>query len=275
MKTRVEKRVADRTLSIETGELAKQADGAVVVQYGDSVVLVAAVAVPDRRNVPFFPMTVEYREKQYAAGQIPGSIFRREGRPTTKEILTCRLIDRPTRPLFPKGYHKDVQIMAWVLSADGENDPDLLAMIGASTALSVSDIPWEGPTGACRVGLVDDEFIINPVHVQRDVSELNMVVSSTADAIIMVEGWASTIPEEDLLTAIQCAHDVNLGIVSLINELVEKCGRPKQEWEPHVVVDVALELVQPAYYGKFVQAYGIRGKREQAEAVQAVRQEAL
>ncbi|MHC5033996.1 MAG: polyribonucleotide nucleotidyltransferase, partial [Planctomycetota bacterium] len=155
------------------------------------------------------------------------------------------------------------------------NDPDLLAMIGASAALSVSDIPWEGPTGACRVGLVDDEFIINPVHVQRDVSELNMVVSSTADAIIMVEGWASTIPEEDLLTAIQCAHDVNLGIVSLINELAEKCGKPRREWEPHVVVDAALKLVEPAYYGKFTQAYGIQGRREQAEAVRALREEAI
>ena len=138
----------------------------------------------------FFPLSVEYREKQYAAGQFPGGIIKREGRPTHKEVLTCRLIDRPLRPLFPKGYHDEVQVYAWVLSADKDNDPDVLAMIGASAALCISDIPFQGPTGSCRVGLVNDEFVINPTYAQRAESELDLAVSSPRDAVVMVEGSA-------------------------------------------------------------------------------------
>jgi len=275
LKTRVEKRIADRLLSIETGELARQADAAVLVQYGETVVMAAVVAVPDARNVPFFPMTVEYREKQYAAGQIPGSIFKREGRPTTKEILTCRRIDRPTRPLFPQGYHQDVQITAWVLSADGENDPDVLAMIAASAALSISDIPWMGPTSACRVGLVEDEFVINPTHEQRDAGELDLVVASTADGVVMVEGSASAIPEDDLVTAIQCAHDVNAEIVALIRSLAEQCGKPTREWEPDVQPERALELLRARFGDRFLQAHQTAGKLERAKAVRALREEAF
>jgi polyribonucleotide nucleotidyltransferase len=262
-------------LSIETGELAKQADGAVLVRYGDSAVLVTAVAVPDRRNVPFFPLTIEYREKQYAAGQFPGGIIKREGRPTTKEVLTCRRIDRPVRPLFPEGYHEDVQVIAWVLSSDGENDPDTLAMIGSSAALSISDIPFLGPTGSCRVGLVEDEFVINPSHQQRDSSELDVVVSSTGDSVCMIEGSADVIPEDDLVTAVRCAHDTNLQIVDLINDLVGKCGKPERAWEPWVDVGQALQRVEPRYYGEFAGASRIAGKRERAEAIRALRDRAV
>ncbi len=262
-------------LSIETGELARQADGAVVVRYGDSVVLATAMAVPDARGVPFFPLGVEYREKQYAAGQFPGGVIKREGRPTTKEILTCRRVDRPIRPLFAKAYHQEVQVIIWVLSSDGVNDPDVLAMIGASAALSISDIPFQGPTGACRVGLVADEFIINPTYEQRGVSELDMIVSSTADAVVMVEGLAQVIPEDDLLTGIQCGHDVNVELVSLINELVERCGRPKRSWEPIVRPEAALELLEPRYYERFAQLQQTPGKLERSAALRALREEAV
>ncbi|KPK65677.1 MAG: hypothetical protein AMK73_02295 [Planctomycetes bacterium SM23_32] len=275
MKTRVEKSIAERTLSIETGELAKQADGAVLVQYGQSAVLATAVAVEDTRDVPFFPLTIEYREKQYAAGQFPGGIIKREGRPTTKEILTCRLIDRPVRPLFPKTYHEDVQVIAWVLSADGENDPDILAINAASAALSVSDIPFLGPIGACRVGLVEDEFIINPSHEQRDKSELDIVVASTADAVCMVEGSAGVLPEEDLVTAIQCAHDANVEIVGLIKEIAERRRKPDRPWEPHVRLDEALRAVEPRYKARIAQAQRMPEKRAGAEAMEAARADAV
>ncbi len=261
-------------MSLETGQLARQADGAVVVQYGESVVLAAVVAVADRRNVPFFPMMVEYREKQHAAARIPGSIFKREGRPTPKEILTCRIIDRPTRPLFPKGYHQDVQISIWVLSSDGENDPDVLGMVGASAALSISSIPWQGPTASSRVGLVDDEFVINPLHEQRDASELSLIVSSKQDAIVMVEGAAQTIPEEDLLTAMQCAHDVNVEVIGLIQELVEKAGQPTREWEPKVDATAALEALKPDY-DRFLEACRKVGKANRMPAMAAVKDEAM
>ena len=275
MKTTVEKKIADRILSIETGHVARQADGAVIVQYGDTVVLAAAVAQPDARNVPFLPLSIEYREKQYAAGQIPGSIFRREGRPTTKEVLTCRVIDRPSRPLFPKGYHEEIQVHAFVLSSDGENDPDVLAMIAASTALAISDIPWNGPTASCRIGLVNDEFIVNPTYEQRAECELDLVVSSTEKAIIMVEGGASVIPEEDLLTAVECAHDTNLEVLALVNELVEKVGKPDRAWEPHIDATRASDLLGDRYYARFVEAHHTRGQRERQAALRALKDAAV
>ena len=275
MKARVETRIADRVLSIETGELAKQADGAVVVQYGDSVVLTSAVARTDKRNVPFLPLTVEYREKQYAAGQFPGGVIKREGRPTTKETLTCRLIDRPLRPLFPEGYHEEIQVVGWVLSADQENDPDLLAMIGASAALAISDIPWRGPVASTRVGLIKDEFIINPTHEQRDEGELDLVVSSTQDAVAMVEGEAQVIPEEDLLTAVRCAHDINMEVLGMIRELVEQCGRPEREWEPNVDPEKALEMVRARYGDRFEQAHTTADKLKREAAIDQVRDDAL
>jgi len=275
VKTTVEGKIAGRVLKLESGWLAKQADGAVLTQYGDTAVLATAVAVPDSRNVPFFPMTVEYREKQYAVGQFPGGIIKREGRLTQKETLTCRLIDRPIRPLFPDGYHEDVQIVAWVVSADAENDPDVLAVNAASAALSVSDIPFAGPIAACRVGLVNDEFIINPTYAQRDAGELDIVVASTAKNVVMVEGSAESIPEEDLLTAVQCGHDANLETIRLIEELAGKCGKPERHWEPHVKPDAAFELVVERYGERFRQAQAIEQKKERIRATQALMEEAL
>jgi polyribonucleotide nucleotidyltransferase len=233
------------------------------------------VAVTDRRNVPFFPLTVEYREKQYAAGQFPGGIIKREGRPTTKETLTCRLIDRPIRPLFPEQYHEDVQIVTWVLSADGENDPDVLALIAASAALSVSDIPFQGPIAASRVGLTADEFIVNPTHQQREESGLELVVASTAQAVAMFEGEADMLPEEDLATAIQCAHDLNVQVIALIDELVERAAKPTRSWEPHMPLEGIYETVEADYMQRLDEARHTSGKLERAEAIDALKQEAI
>ena len=275
MKTRVEKKIADRVLSLETGEVGRQAHGAIVAQYGETMVMATVVAVPDARDMPFFPMSVEYREMQYAAGQFPGGIIKREGRPTTKEILTCRLIDRPIRPLFPKGYHEDVQIIVWVLSADGENDPDILALNAASAALSLSDIPFQGPIAACRVGLVNDEFVINPTYSQRLTSEMDMTVSSTVDAMITIEGSADMIPEDDVLTAIQCAHDTNLEVVGLINELVKQAGKPKRAWKPLLHPEAALELIAPRYQDRMAEAGQLSDKEARTAAMRALAEEAV
>ena len=180
---RVEREIGGRLLSIETGKIARQADGAVTVQYGDTIVLVAAVTAPPRsEDIDFFPLSVEYREKHSAAGKFPGGFIKREGRPSTKEILTARMIDRPIRPLFPEGYFQEVQIVAGVLSADNVNDPDILAVIGSSAVLSMSEVPFYGPISAVRVGRIDDEFVLNPTLAQLEDSLIDLVVCSTKEA---------------------------------------------------------------------------------------------
>src|SRR4051812_34895502 len=193
----------DKQLTIETGKLAKQADGAVTVQLGETIVLVAAVAATKAKaGQDFFPLTVDYREKAAAAGKFPGGYFKREGRPTEKEILTSRLTDRPIRPLFPKGWYNEVQVQTVVLSADGENDPDILSIIGASASLMVSDIPWDGPLGAVRVGRVGGEFIANPTHTEMVESDLDLVyVGNSRGEVVMYEGSAKEITEEDFIAA--------------------------------------------------------------------------
>src|SRR5216117_2453065 len=190
-------------IHLETGKLAKQADGAVTVQLGETIVIVAAVAATsDRPGQEFFPLTVDYREKAAAAGRFPGGYFKREGRPTEKEILTCRMIDRPIRPLFPKGWYNEVQVQSILLSADGENDPDILSIIGASAALMVSDIPWDGPLGAVRVGRVNGQFIANPTHLQLEQSDLDLVYVGSEKEIVMFEGSAREVAEADFLGAL-------------------------------------------------------------------------
>jgi len=204
---RVEREIGGRTLSIETGKIARQADGAVVVQYGDTIVLVAAVTAPPRfEDIDFFPLSVEYREKQSAAGKFPGGFIKREGRPSTKETLTARQIDRPIRPLFPEGYFQEVQIIANVLSADLENDPDILAMIGASAALTISKIPFMGPTGACRLGRVNGEFVVNPTHTQIEEGDLSLLLGGRKDAINMIEVGAKELQENVIADAIATAQ---------------------------------------------------------------------
>lgn len=271
---RVERTIAGRTLTIESGKLAKQADAAVLVTYGETVVLTAVVARLTGVEMGFFPLTVEYREKQYAAGKFPGGVIKREGRPTTKEILTMRLTDRPIRPLFPEDYAEEVQVITTVLSADQVNDPDILSMIGASAALSISDIPFRGPIGACRVGLANDEFVVNPTHEQREVSELEIVVSGTANAVLMVNGSAQVIPEEDILTAIGLAQDANVEIVAMIDDLVRQCGKPKRVYSGIHSLESVVELLKPRYSQRVAQAHRTPQHTARRLALEAVVKEA-
>src|SRR5213075_2206474 len=208
MPDKVSAQVGAKTIHIESGKLAKQADGAVTVQLGESIVIVAAVAATSvKPGQDFFPLTVDYREKAAAAGRFPGGYFKREGRPTEKEILTCRLIDRPIRPIFPKGWYNEVQVQCMVLSADGGNDPDMIALMGASAALMVSDIPWAGPLGAVRVGRVKGQFIANPTHVEMIDSDLDLVYVGNETDLVMYEGSAKEISEADFNAALKFAQE--------------------------------------------------------------------
>jgi polyribonucleotide nucleotidyltransferase len=228
MLQRVEKELAGRKLVLEVGEVAKQANGATLVWYGETVVLVTAVVAPDvREGIDFMPLTVDYREKAYAAGKIPGGFFKREGRPSEREVLTSRLIDRPIRPLFPKGFGQETQVIAMVLSADTENDPDILAMIGASTALTVSDIPFQGPIGAVRVGRIEGEFVINPTRQQQSLSDLDLVIAGVDEGIVMVEGSGREVSEEVLIEGLEVGHRVIREIIALQRDLRETTGKPK------------------------------------------------
>jgi polyribonucleotide nucleotidyltransferase len=225
--------LAGRTLSIETGLIAQQADGAAVVRYGDTAVLSTVVGEQEPNEaVGFFPLTVDYEERMYAAGKIPGGFIKREGRPTEAATLAARLTDRPIRPLFPKGYKAEVQVITTVLSADQENDPDILSIIGASTALTLSQIPWDGPIGAVRVGYVDNHIVINPTSPDLADSELDMVVAGTSDAIMMVEGEADQVSEDVLLEGIERAHDEIRRIVDLQRDLQARAGKEKWEFTP-------------------------------------------
>jgi polyribonucleotide nucleotidyltransferase len=226
---RVERQIGSRTLSIETGKIAKQADGAVLVQYGDTIVLVAAVTAPPRfDDIDFFPLSVDYREKHSAAGKFPGGFIKREGRPSTKETLTARQIDRPIRPLFPEGYFQEVQISANVLSADQENDPDILAMIGASAALTISKIPFLGPIGACKLGRVNGQFMVNPTHKQLAEGDLNLLLGGRKEAMNMIEIGAKQLPENVIADAIATAQQTVTQVCQMIDELREKVGVEKE-----------------------------------------------
>ncbi|NLZ06639.1 MAG: polyribonucleotide nucleotidyltransferase [Phycisphaerae bacterium] len=225
----VSREIGGRTLTIETGRIARQADGAVMVRYGETVVLVTAVTAPPRfEDIDFFPLSVDYREKHSAAGKFPGGFIKREGRPSTKEILTARMIDRPIRPLFPDGYFEEVQIMASVLSADRENDPDVPAMIGASAALSISKIPFQGPIGMCRLGRVDGQFVINPTYQQAEQSDIAVLVGGRKEAINMLEVGAKELPEDVVAAAIAKAHEAVREVVEMIEELQQKAGVEKE-----------------------------------------------
>ena len=225
MTHRTETLLEGRTLSIETGRAARAADGAAWVRYGDTVVLVTAVASKDsREGIDFFPLTVDYQERAYAVGKIPGGFFKREGRPHEKETLAARLIDRPIRPLFPHGYNQDVQIIATVLSADMENDPDVLAVVGASAALTLSNIPFQGPLGCVRVGRVDGRFVVNPTYAQLEKSDIDMVLAGTESAIVMVEGGSREVPEEALLEGLLHGHRALQAIIQIQRELAQQKG---------------------------------------------------
>src|SRR4051794_25751281 len=208
MPEKISFQVGTGTITIDTGKYAKQADGSVIVQLGETIVLVAAVAASKAKpGQEFFPLTVDYREKAAAAGRFPGGYFKREGRPTEKEILTSRLIDRPIRPLFPKGWYNEVQVQTLLLSADGENDPDILSIVGASAALMVSDIPWDGPLGAVRIGRLNGKFIVNPTHAEMLESDLDLVYVGNANDIVMFEGSAKELSEADFSAALKFGQE--------------------------------------------------------------------
>src|ERR671919_3199777 len=224
MTQRVERTFAGRKLVIETGRMAKQAAGSALVQFGDTIVL-AAVTVSDNQSpLPFFPLTVEYREKTYAAGKIPGGFLKREGRPSDKEILASRLIDRSIRPLFPEGFKNEVQVFVTVLSADQENDADILGVIAASLALSLSPVPWNGPLAGVRVGRVEGNWILNPTFQQLEFSSIDLVVSGTTDSIVMVEGGSLEISESEMLEALKVAQRRIRDVIRIEQQLIDKAG---------------------------------------------------
>lgn len=245
MEKTVKTDIGGRTLSIQTGKLAKQASGAVLVQYGETMVLVTVVSAKDERPGDFLPLTVEYQEKIYAAGRIPGNYFRREiGRPSEKETLTARLIDRPIRPLFPKGYRYETQVIATVLSMDMENDPDILAMIGASTALELSDIPFAGPIASVRVGRINGELIANPPICDCENCDINIIVAGSRTGVVMVEGGSDVVSEADMLEAIYFGHQAIQPIIDLQLELKEACGMPKRAFDPPEKDPALVRLVE-------------------------------
>ena len=229
MAVKHEAEIGGQVFSMEAGKLAEQADGAVVVRYGDSVVLATAVAAKEpREGADFFPLTVDYEERMYAAGKIPGGFIKRESRPSEAAILAMRLTDRPIRPLFPKGYYNDVQVVLTVLSTDQENDPDILALNGASAALSISQIPFMGPVGAVRVGRIGGEFVTNPTNSQLAESELDLVVAGTREAVMMVEAGAKILPESVMADAIAYGHAELQKSIDLQDKLVASAGTPKK-----------------------------------------------
>src|ERR1044071_1035986 len=263
--------IGTQQIHIETGKLAKQADGAVTVQLGETIVIVAAVAATNAKpGQEFFPLTVDYREKAAAAGRFPGGYFKREGRPTEKEILTCRMIDRPIRPLFPKGWYNEVQVQSILLSADGENDPDILSINGASAALMVSDIPWAGPLGAVRVGRVKGQFVANPTHAQTAESDLDLVYVGNEKELVMFEGSAKEISEADFNAALKFGHESCQPIIAAQKELARRAGKPKRAIVVNVVPDEILKEAKALAGDRMVPALLTPGKLAREAAVKTV-----
>lgn len=270
----VEREIAGRTLRIETGRMAKQASGAVYVTYGESAVLVAATS-GGLRDLPFFPLTMEYREKTYAAGKIPGGFFKREGAPRNKEKLTARLMDRPIRPLFPDGYKFDTQIYCMVLSSDGENDPALLSIVGASAALMISDIPWDGPVSSVKIGRVADEYVINPTVQQSEISDLDLVVAVHGDDVVMLEGNAKELSEDAVLEAIATAASAVTEITAMQMELAELVKPDKHEFERFEIPSDILEYIEKQALPKFEAVYGNGEKNALSDVGDEVKEKAI
>lgn len=272
MKVSVEREIGGRKLTLTTGEWAKQASGSVIVQYGETVVFVAAQDGPPRPGIDFFPLTVDYRERSAAAGKFPGGFLKREGRPTLKEILTSRLVDRPVRPLFPEGYADEVQIMGNVLACDGENDPDILAIIGASAALSLAPgIPFQGPLSGVRVGLINEQFVLMPRQKELESSALDLVLAGTNQSVLMIEGFGDQLPEEQMLEGLMFGHRAVREICALQEELVRKVGVPAKVM-PVRAVNPLVALLREEAYAQFREAKTIRGKQERADAINTVKQ---
>jgi polyribonucleotide nucleotidyltransferase len=258
-------------ISIETGRFAKQADGAVTIQLGETVILTAAVAASKAKpGQDFFPLTVDYREKAAAAGRFPGGYFKREGRPSEKEILTCRLTDRPIRPLFPKGWYNEVQIQSLLLSADGQNEPDILSILGASAALTVSDIPWAGPLGAVRVGRINGEFIVNPTHEQQGQSDLDLIYVGNKTDVVMYEGAANEISEADFISALKFAQEACLPLIAAQEELAAKAGKTKRAITVTIVPEEILNEAKALAGDRIIPALLTPQKLAREAAVNAI-----
>jgi polyribonucleotide nucleotidyltransferase len=271
----LERQFAGRTLSLEVGRMAKLAQGSCLVQYGDSVVLCAVTVDDSPTHLPFFPLTVEYREKSYAAGKIPGGFFKREGRPGEKEILSARQIDRPIRPLFPDGFMHETQVACFILSADQENDADVIALIGASVALNMSKVPFRAPVASVRVGRIKDTWLINPTFQQLAYSDLDLVVAGSADAITMVEGAGIEVPEEDILEALQVAHEAIKELCALQLELIDGHRVPEMAWtpiEPNAELKKKVEAIATA---KVAEALNLGDKQERSQAMAAVTEDVV
>jgi len=274
MQQKVTAQIGATQISIETGKIARLADGAVVVSCGDTMVMASAVsATIIKEGQDYFPLTVDYREKAAAAGKFPGGYFKREGRPTEKETLTSRMIDRPLRPLFPHGYFYDTQVISLLLSADGENDPDILALNGASAALCVSDIPFAGPIGAVRVGRVKGQFVANPTHAEREQSDLDLIYVGTENDVIMIEGAAEEVPEADFVKALEFAHGPAREMIRIQKELAARVGKPKREMPLLQVNQDLLEIAYRVAGDRIEAALYTEGKVGRAKAIDALREE--
>ncbi|HJP56515.1 MAG TPA: polyribonucleotide nucleotidyltransferase [Gemmatimonadales bacterium] len=272
---RIEHEFAGRPLTLETGRMAKQAAGSVLLRYADTMVLAAVTVSPNVSTLPFFPLTVEYREKTYAAGKIPGGFLKREGRPSDKEILASRLIDRSIRPLFPEGFKNEVQVFVTVLSADQENDADILGVTAASAALSISSVPWNGPLAAVRVGRVDGNWILNPTFQQLEFSTIDLTVSGSADSIVMVEGGALEISEAEMLEALKVAQRGIQELVGLENQLAKQAGPKKLEWNRAPVDEALVSRVREIGEAAVAKAINAKDKSGRAAAVRAIRDQVL
>jgi polyribonucleotide nucleotidyltransferase len=273
---RIETQFAGRPLMLETGRLARQAAGSAIVRFGDTLVLAAVTVSQNVSNLPFFPLTVEYREKTYAAGKIPGGFLKREGRPSDKEILASRLIDRSIRPLFPEGFKNEVQVFVTVLSADQENDADVLGIVAASTALSISGVPWNGPLGGVRVGRVEGNWILNPTFQQLEFSTIDLVVSGSADSIVMVEGGALEISEAEMVEALKVAQQGIKDVIKLEQQLAGKAGPGKKlDWSKPAVDQALVSRVRQAAESQMAQAINAKDKAGRSAGVKAVKEQVL
>ncbi len=265
--------IAGRPLEIEVGRMANLANGSCVVKYGETHVLVTATMSGAREGIDFFPLSVEFEEKMYSVGKIPGGFLKREGRPSEKAVLACRLIDRPIRPLFPDGFKNEVQIISTILSVEQDNAPEMAAMLGSSIALSISDIPFEGPTASVTVGLVDGEYVINPTVEERAASELNLIVSGTRDAVVMVEAGANILTEKQMLEGIMFGHDEIKRIIAFIDSIVEEIGKEKQEFIPPAEDEELVQKVKDFLWDKINRDVRIAGKKERNAAMDAIKEE--
>jgi len=275
MEQRLQMDLGGRPFVLETGRLAKQANAAVMARYGDTAVLCTVTASSEPKELDFFPLTVNYEERLYAVGKIPGGFIKREGRPSEKAILAGRLIDRPIRPLFPEGFRNEVQIVAMVMSVDQECSPEITAMIGTSAALSISDVPFNGPIGGVIVGRVNGQFVINPTTAQMEESDLHLVVAGTKDAIMMVEAGADEVPEEVILEAIMFGHEEIKKIVAVQEQFVQEAGKPKMEVQLHAIDEEVNREVREYAAARLIEAIRIPEKQARQDAIDAINAEAL